>query len=70
MIMFERWWAVFERQIDRDTYAGNESHVRRAVARCAHREALEWVRAMFNANMENKMPVFNVEEEIKAELLS
>jgi len=68
MLIFERWWASFERQIDPDTYGGDEKKIRKAVARCAYREALEWVQSMFDTNVDNRMPAFNVEDEIKAEL--
>ena len=70
MIMFERWWLIFERQVHPEIYANDEEEDRKAVARCAYRQALDFVMTMFHTNMTNKIPPFDVYEEIKAELKS
>jgi len=43
MQAFDKWWAVFEPQIDPDTYNGDEKEIRKAIARCTHRNTLRWV---------------------------
>lgn len=44
MKQFEKWWSRFEPQIDPDTYDGNETEIRKAIGRCAHRAALKWIK--------------------------
>jgi len=43
MKAFEKWWAAFEPQIDPDTYNGDEKEIRKAIARCTHRNTLRWL---------------------------
>ena len=46
MKAFEEWWKKIKPQIDLNTYDGNEDEIRKAIARCNWRAALEWVKTL------------------------
>ena len=64
MIMFERWWALASRNEQR--YMPEDKDI----VEDGYKQALDFVMTMFNTNLDNKVPIFDVEKEILAELNS
>lgn len=65
MKTFKEWWEKFKPQIDPDTYNGDEDQIRKAVARCTWRTALEEILKRFEISHSESGIIDWIKDELK-----